>query len=334
MGPSLEVARHAVLARYALAAEGLHWQALGDEGGFSGSEVWRGDDAAGRPVLALKAWPPTMSAERLAQIHAWMRQAAHLAFVPTVVVARGQQTVVVEAGRAWDLTQWMPGTADFRSHPTEGRLAAACAAVAQLHRAWRHGGSAPVRCPAVDRRLTVLRAWATRPSLAPYADTPIGDLLRRGCESVDRLVGPAERSLHQWAQWPVAVGPCLCDVWHDHILFTGEAVTGVIDFGAMKVDWVGVDLARLLGDLVGDDEPAFLAGLAAYRAAGGADLSATFVRALDRIGALCAVMGWILRLGSEARPGAVPKRVVLRVSQLIARLNSFPPMHLTIHSPH
>jgi hypothetical protein len=117
-------------------------------------------------------------------------------------------------------------------------------------------------------------------------------------------------------------------------LFTGEVVTGVIDFGAMKIDWVGVDLARLLGDLVGDDETAFLAGLAAYRAAGGVDLPATFVRTLDRTGALCAAIGWILRLEAAPRPDTAPDRVIARVSQVIARLGSFSPQALTNDPPH
>ena len=46
---------------------------------------------------------------------------------------------------------------------------------------------------------------------------------------------------------------CHGDLWHDHVLFSGEEVTGLIDFDAMKIDSRALDLARLLGSLVKDD---------------------------------------------------------------------------------
>ena len=59
--------------------------------------------------------------------------------------------------------------------------------------------------------------------------------------------------------------PCLCDPWHDHVLFTGDQVSGVIDYGSVKEDHIAVDLARLLGSLVEDDENAWSIGLKAYQ---------------------------------------------------------------------
>ena len=57
----------------------------------------------------------------------------------------------------------------------------------------------------------------------------------------------------------------MCDLWHDHILFTGNAVTGLIDFGSVKEDHVAVDLARLLGSMIGDDAAIWEVGLSAYQ---------------------------------------------------------------------
>src|SRR5205814_1713672 len=103
----------------------------------------------------------------------------------------------------------------------------------------------------------------------------------------------------------------------------GAAVTGVIDFGAMKPDHVAVDLARLLGDLVGDDEPRFEAGLESYRAAGG--ILATphrFVRVLDRTGAVCGLVFWLLQLAAEPRPHTEPQAVAARLAALAERLEA------------
>ncbi|MDB5306517.1 MAG: hypothetical protein JWO38_719 [Gemmataceae bacterium] len=325
----LEPARLAVLALSG-AAEGLRWVGLGSGGGFSGAVIWRGEDKSGKPVLALKAWPADgITADQLAEVHGWMTRAAHLPFVPAVLPARGGSTVVAEAGRVWDLTSWMPGFADFHTHPTPARLANACAALARIHRAWAPRPPASAPCPGVRRRLRALADWrALRPQLidpAPLGHMELDDALRRGAAAVDRLAPAAERALLPWAGRRVAVRPCLCDVRHDHVLYTADAVTGVIDYGAVKEDHVAVDLARLLGDLIGDDDEAFSAGLDAYRAAGGPlDLPAEFVRLLDRTGVVCAVVGWLVRLVVEPRPYPDRQAVAGRVRQLAARLETGP----------
>src|SRR4051812_1661790 len=78
-------------------------------GGFSGSAVGRGDDATGTPILALKQWPETTTAARLAQIHDWMNRAVELPFVPRVLRTNDGGSDCVEGGCVWDLTTWMPG---------------------------------------------------------------------------------------------------------------------------------------------------------------------------------------------------------------------------------
>ena len=51
----------------------------------------------------------------------------------------------------------------------------------------------------------------------------------------------------------VPVQPCLRDVWHDHVLFVGDAVSGIVDPAAARTDTVAADISRLVGSLVGDD---------------------------------------------------------------------------------
>ena len=60
-------------------------------------------------------------------------------------------------------------------------------------------------------------------------------------------VWPAILLLHE----PVPVQPCGAP--HDHVLFDGDRVTGIIDFAAAKVDHVAADLARLFGESDPDD---------------------------------------------------------------------------------
>ncbi len=78
------------------------------------------------------------------------------------------------------------------------------------------------------------------------------------------LAVAALERLQQQAATPVPLQPCLRDVWHNHVLFTGDRVTGLIDYDAIRIDSVAGDLARLLGSLVEDDRPAWAFALAEY----------------------------------------------------------------------
>ena len=118
--------------------------------------------------------------------------------------------------------------------------------------------------------------------------------------------------------WPLQ--PCLCDVWNDHVLFGGDCVTGLIDYGAMKIDHPAVDLARLLGSLVQDDAAGWATGLAAYREV--RPLSADeeeLARALDVTGTVAAAavwLRWLYHEGKEFEDGAAAGR---RLKGLTAR---------------
>lgn len=298
-----------VLARYPAAVAGLAWAP--HPAGFSGAAVWRGD-LAGSPALALKAWPPGYPADRLASIHRLMADArARCAFVPAVVPALSGDTVVEHAGRVWDVTAWMPGTADYRAAPSDAKLAAACAAVAALHRAWAPPAPALAPCPGVLRRLAVLADFPGR------SFDPTSPLVRRALGVLPARAAAATAALRPWLRRPLPVRPCLCDVWHDHLLFTGDAVTGLIDYGEVKPDHPAVDLARLLGDLVGDDERTFRLGLDAYHAAGGPDLDPAFTRLLDRTGVVCAAIHWV----KELTAGTAPPESEERLTRLLDRLD-------------
>ena len=54
--------------------------------------------------------------------------------------------------------------------------------------------------------------------------------------------------------------PCLRDARPEHFLFDGDQLSGLVDFGAMAVDSVVGDLARLIGEWLDDDRPAYRLG--------------------------------------------------------------------------
>jgi Ser/Thr protein kinase RdoA (MazF antagonist) len=296
--------------------------ALGNRGGFSGARLWR------VASLCLRAWPEQVSPVRLSFIHEEMIRAAAqgLEFVPKVHVTRAGSTWVEHDGRVWDLTTWMPGVADFQSNPSTVRLEQACTALARLHKAWpQHAlGS---KCPAVLRRLARCHAWQLlvqsgwRPGQAVGLSDPVEDLVQRAWRVLPGFLERLPDRLRPWVTRLVPIQTCLSDVWHDHILFAGDTVSGIIDYGSVRYDHVAVDLARLLGSLVGDDGAQIAAGLAAYRQL--RSLSSEeeeLVRVLDESGTLLGVANWLIWLRRDHRQFEDLPAVARRLGTLVARV--------------
>src|SRR5262249_40694376 len=144
---------------------------------------------------------------------------AGLDFVPKVFATGDQATTVALAGRLWDLTGWLPGRADFHERPSPPRLEAACGALARLHNAWS-GPSPPVGpCPAIQRRLQSHREWTAlvdagwRLAFAPGTLDPVADWAERAWRLLQTRAGRLPLRLAPWAERPVPLQPCLCDVW-------------------------------------------------------------------------------------------------------------------------
>lgn len=131
------------------------------------------------------------------------------------------------------------------------------------------------------------------------------------------------RSIAQLAQIVdvrLPLQPCLRDVWHDHILFTGSEVTGIIDFGGMDIDTPACDVARLLGGLVGEDAAGWETGIAAYSAA--RPLSADELRAATVFNnSIVAIAGsnWLRWIYVEGRTFEDPPQIIEHFRRIVAR---------------
>jgi Ser/Thr protein kinase RdoA (MazF antagonist) len=313
-----------VVALYPPAVAGARWIALGSAGGFSGARIWRGVTPEGRE-FCLKVHPSGADAGRLEQvIHRWMKigRATGLDFVPTVERGRDGRTMVEAGGRVWDVTSWMRGRADFHRNPTDAKLFAAVTALARLHDAWAGEGSvAP--CPAVTRRWQAMLGWEEllgagwRPRFE--AGDPVGPHAEVAWRLLPAVLPRVWPPVMYWLKQRVPLQPCLCDVWHDHVLFDGDRVTGVIDYAAAKVDHVAVDLARLLGSLVPDEPDRTEAALRAYQAIRPLP-QAELVTLLDVTGVVIGVVNWLRWLYHDGRVYPNRDAVAARLAQVVRRL--------------
>ncbi len=298
---SLDPVAAVVLERYpALLTRGV-CRSLGNHGGFSGARLWRIDNPAGS--LCLRAWPSgAPTPERLSFIHHCMMvaRATGLAFVPAVFPGGDGATWQLHGERLWELSEWLPGTADRAAPPSAVHLAAAAQALARLHVAWASVAVSQGSCPAVQRRLDRAADWLRllrsrwRPSFEAANRDPVAPWAGRAWNLLQGQVERIPAQLASWSARPLPLQACLCDVWRANVLFDGDAVSGIIDYGGMKTDHISVDLARLIGSLAGDDEQLWKAGLEAYRAV--RPLSTAdeeLARVLDTTGTLLAAANWL-----------------------------------------
>jgi Ser/Thr protein kinase RdoA (MazF antagonist) len=119
----------------------------------------------------------------------------------------------------------------------------------------------------------------------------------------------------------VPLQPCLRDIWHDHVLFQGDRVTGIVDLEAMRIDSVAIDVARLLGSLCPTDPSEYKFGLETYqdgRPLSGDELA--LVEAFDRSQRLLAGARWVQWVFVDRRTFSDPLAVLKRMDHILERL--------------
>lgn len=303
---------------------------LGNYGGFSGARLWRAETSLG--PMCLRAWPKEFRSERqLGFIHDVLSRvhAVGLSFIPAPQRTRDGATFVRHAGCFWELAPWMPGSADFHQRPTPSRLRAAMQSLARFHlaAAASHSSDPIGPCFTLKRRLRELHSFLNGSAAKelgrrvpdgrwPEMDERAGRLL----EHVHTRRGYLDELLDQPLQ-PVTQQPVIRDIWHDHVLFDGDEVSGIIDFGAMSVDTVAVDVARLLGSLVDGDEEGWSEGLRAYGELRPLSISQReLLRALDQTGVFSGGLVWLRWHYLENRTFENRPGVLARVDHFLNRL--------------
>lgn len=324
-GMSLDPIAAEVLLRFSLSGDPI---AQANRGGFSGARLWK--VRAGTDHLCLRAWPPSLGLETVHEIHRLLEVAkrAGLGFVPIVLCSKAGATVVSHAGRLWEMTTWLPGRADFHNDPKPLRLRNACHALGQLHSAWAGDRPASGSCPAVERRLEQAERFVNLKNSgwrrAGDFDPALGFWTDRAWRLLQHFILDVFRSLSSWRNVTVPLQPCLCDLWHDHVLFEGDTVTGLVDFGSVKRDHVAVDLGRLLGSLVEDDAGRRALGLEAYEEMHPlTPEERELINVLDRTGTVVGAANWLRWLFHERRTYDDMALVARRLGALVTRMEQW-----------
>jgi homoserine kinase type II len=260
-----------LLARYSSSVQPRSpLESLGGGGGLSGARLWWYDSQRGQ--LVLRAWPPHgPGREHLERVHRWLFQAAALGFIPVPVRDQAGRSLQDYEGALWEITPWLAGTSASARPPATVHTQAAFAGLAAFHQQLASGQESAVS-PGLRKRLEAVTQLihggfdTLETAVQQSRGDPPGELdAARRWLSLARTVAPRVlESLAPASTLVTRLQPCLRDARPEHFLFQGERLTGLVDFGAMGVDSVAGDLARLLGDWLEGDTAARGAALAAY----------------------------------------------------------------------
>ena len=225
-----------------------------------------------RPAV-LRSWPPGWRGRsELERIHRWLFLTTDTGLTPVPFRDNGERSLQQFQGCFWELTPWLPGLADSAAPPALEHLEAAFGGLAALHvrlacesRVGVSPGLEPRHVTVehlIDGGFDTLEAAVARQATSPGEAAAAGrwlSLARSAAPRVGELLGRVSRSV-------LDLQPCLRDARPDHFLFEGGRLSGIVDFGAMGVDCVAGDLARLIGEWQGGDPAARAAAAEGVRA--------------------------------------------------------------------
>jgi Ser/Thr protein kinase RdoA (MazF antagonist) len=304
-------------------------ESLGGAGGLSGARLWRYRSPEG--VLVLRAWPPQGHGRApLEQIHRWLSLAVGLGFIPAPIPDRAGRTLQEHDGRFWELAPWMAGTADPSRPPSPARLRSAFVALAALHQRLSTERRQGVSAGLGHRYHTVVQLLqggldALEQAIGLSSET--GEAACRDAAvrwaALARIVAPRLREpLHKAAGRVVTLQPCLRDARPEHFLFEGDRLSGLVDFGAMGIDCVAGDLARLMGEWLDGDPTARSEALAAYEQVRPLDAAENaLIGAFESSSALLIGEHWIRWHFVEGRRFDDPRAVTQGIARGVERLD-------------
>lgn len=302
---------------------------LGNAGGFSGACFWR--IHCGGTLYCLRRWPREHpSRNRLSFIHGILQQVADrgVDFVPIPLTTSSKATFVDVEGYLWEVAPWLPGEANYAGQPSRTKLCSALAALAQFHvAAVDHGQPQPSKSRGIRERrdrlieLSAGGADRIRRALTFSGNAKFTILGQQILERFFQHAPSVLATVEQAGEHAVHQQPCIRDVWHDHILFLGDRVTGIVDFGAMRTESVAGDIARLLGSLAKDDRAQWEEGIRAYEAIRPLDeLERGLIRAFDESTVLLSGMNWLEWIFVERRQFDNEPHILARLAGTLDRL--------------
>jgi homoserine kinase type II len=318
-----------VLERYPKPAQpAAEPESLGNAGGLSGASLWRFPSELG--LLVARAWPSSgASLIGVRRIHRWLESARTLDFVASPLPDRQGRTAHELAGRVWDVSPWMPGRPPCVEPANADEIRAGFAGLAALHRALGtesiRGASSGLaaRLREIEKLLSGEFA-ALEQAVDRAGRDPRREFAERWFVPARALAPKVQERLGRALKQTARLQPCLRDARPEHFLFERGCLTGLVDFGAMGVDSISCDLARLIGEWIGRNPVARADALAAYHAVSALDeTDASLIEIFEESAALLSAGHWIRWHFVERRVFEDPNAVAVGITRSLDRLARF-----------
>jgi Ser/Thr protein kinase RdoA (MazF antagonist) len=318
-----------ILANWFAARELDTLQVCEIPGGLSGAKLWR--IVSGRVAFCLRQWPDIcLSAYELAQIHGLITHvwSTGLRIVPFPRRTHADLTFINVGSRMWELADWLPG--EIVEQPDAEQTVEAIKTLARFHQhAASYQDPKTGRAPGLEMRNSLLtqlqegQLSRIKQAAAASRPTELRELALTIVKDIDALLPSVLNTVKHAALVDLPLQWCLRDVHLGNLLYVGNEVTGVVDFGGATVDSVAGDIARLMRSLVPGASDAWQRGLAGYESVRPLSLSERqAIRPYDAGGLVCAAANWLRWLFIEHREFAAAASTRHRLFELSERLKS------------
>lgn len=293
--------------------------------GFSGAGVWRITDAQGKQFSVKRL--NNLTADHLAWIQ---RVLLHTIACDCDFVARPQRT---EDGMSylqsndglWEVCTWMPGEPNIGELPSDDKLKHAMQSLAKFHQSAAQVNFDFRASPGVKTRLiqlTGLESTVASIKATSHQSPALANLLMLLKRIPPNQLKGYMDALGQFTSQTLPLQPVIRDLRSAHLLFTGDELTGLIDFDAMQMETIALDLTRSLGSLVPDNVDRWQYALNAYssvRPIQPAELE--LIKILDPINTILSALNWLTWIAIEQRQFENVEAVESRLQELNLRMS-------------
>lgn len=304
--------------------------------GFSGANLWKINASQSKPLCLKHYRSGDLTVNQLDGIHRVLIHAFNEGcdFVAKPLrLTDGFTTVVAGPNNSptaglWDLSNWVPGcpVTSFNN----ARIETAFASIARFHKAAAQVNLAFGPSPNLSYRQSQL-AKLVRPE-SPVLDqasnllkTASIDSKLRGpstmlIDSLQRVpqshIASLRTRLDEFSTMELPLHPVVRDLRAEHLLFTGDQLTGLVDFDAMQMDSVAYDLSRLTSSMRLNESQLHLA-LSTYHSARPIQAAeAKLTQLLTAVAPMLSALSWVEWILIEQRTFPDSNSVNLRLAQV------------------
>jgi Ser/Thr protein kinase RdoA (MazF antagonist) len=316
--------------------------------GFSRNQVWhvRLADLPYEPQYALRFWnDQTYSLQQLKDILSFQKTLKDKRIVVpepkrwlnNEFVISGEWSSGEEG--FWTIEAWMPGESlNGIEAVSDELLEQIVACLSALHRAGREIGVMTRRSKGIQERIEKLERLKSKVAdhtpedlLQRFVGTPNIESIKLGFETAHRLVRDQASAWVKMLNLIQDHSPechwVIRDLWRENILIANGNISGIIDFGASRIDWPILEFVRCVSSFLLPKDPRWQSVLDSYAMTLPTrdSVSLELVQQLDQVATALSLAYWYEQLeNATTAPGMQLKtQAWARIEELCIRIQSF-----------